>query len=59
VPREAFKHKAGFVDVVIGVYNVCGNRYYSADTLKRVQALATGTLPLERIEQVPVTHAQD
>lgn len=62
VPREAFKHKVGFVileDVVIGICNVCGNRYYSADTLKRVQAIATGTIPPERIEHVPVAHAQD
>lgn len=58
--REAFKHKAGFVileDVVIGVCDKCGNRYYSADTLKRVQAVATGEIPPDRIEQVPVARA--
>lgn len=61
VQREAFKHKAGFVileDVVIGVCDRCGNRYYSADTLKQVQAIATGNIPSERTEQVPVAHAR-
>lgn len=60
VEREAFIHKAGFVileDVVIGVCDKCGNRYYSADTLKRVQAIATGKIPPVRTEQVPVAHA--
>ncbi len=60
VEREAFKHKAGFVileDVVIGICDTCGNRYYSAETLKRVQAIATGQIPAERTEQVPVAHA--
>ena len=60
VEREAFKHKTGFVileDVVIGVCDTCGNRYYSADTLKRVQAIATGKALPERTEQVPVAHA--
>lgn len=61
VEREAFKHKAGFVileNVMIGVCDKCGNRYYSADTLKRVHAIATGTLPAERTEQVPVADAR-
>ena len=61
VEREAFKHKAGFVileDVVIGVCDQCGNRYYTAETLKRVQAVATGRIPPERTEQVPVAHAR-
>ncbi len=60
VEREAFKHKEGFVileDVVIGVCDKCGNRYYSADTLKRVEAIATGKVPPERTEEVPVAHA--
>jgi YgiT-type zinc finger domain-containing protein len=60
VEREAFKHKEGFVileDVVIGVCDKCGNRYYSADTLKRVEAIATGKIPPERTEEVPVAHA--
>lgn len=61
VEREAFKHKAGFVileNVVIGVCDKCGNRYYSADTLKRVHGIATGRIPVERTEQVPVAHAR-
>jgi YgiT-type zinc finger domain-containing protein len=51
--REAFKHKKGFVileDVSVGVCDKCGNRYYSADTLKRVQAIATGKIP-ERVNK--------
>jgi YgiT-type zinc finger domain-containing protein len=60
VDREAFKHKAGFVileNVEIGVCDRCGNRYYSASTLKRVQKIATGKIRAERTEQVPVAHA--
>ena len=60
VEREAFKHKTGFVileDVVIGVCNTCSNRYYTAETLKQVQAIATGKILPERTEQVPVSHA--
>lgn len=61
VEREAFEHKAGFVileDVVIGVCDKCGNRYHSADTLKGVQVIATGLIPPDRTEQVPVAHAR-
>jgi YgiT-type zinc finger domain-containing protein len=61
VEREAFKHKAGFVileDVAIGVCDKCGNRYYTAETLKRVQAIAVGKIRPERTEQVPVAHAR-
>lgn len=61
VEREAFKHKTGFVileDVVIGVCDECGNRYYTAETLKKVQAVATGQVRPERTEQVPVIHAK-
>ena len=60
VAREVFKHKTGFVileAVVIGVCDTCGNRYYLAETLKWVQAIATGEIPAERTEQVPVAHA--
>jgi YgiT-type zinc finger domain-containing protein len=60
VAREAFKHKAGFVlleEVVIGVCDTCGNRYYSAETIQRVHAIATGMTAPERTEQVPVAHA--
>jgi hypothetical protein len=55
VEREAFKHKEGFV---ILVCDKCGNRYYLADTLKRVHAIATGTTPPDRKEPVPVAHAR-
>lgn len=60
VEREAFKHKAGFVileDVEIGICDKCGNRYYTAKTLKQVQAIATGKILPERTEQIPVSHA--
>jgi YgiT-type zinc finger domain-containing protein len=61
VDREAFKHKTGFVileDVVIGVCNKCGNRYYTAETLKQVQSITLGKVRPERTERVPVAHAQ-
>jgi YgiT-type zinc finger domain-containing protein len=59
VKSEAFKHKSGFIileDIVIGVCNTCGSRYYSADILHAVQDVATGTKPFDRIEQIPVAH---
>ena len=45
VKCEAFKHRDGFVileDVTIGVCDTCGNRYYSADILHAVHAVAIG-----------------
>lgn len=59
VEREAFKHKKGFIileDVVIGVCDSCGTRYYSADILHAVHDIVTGTRPFERIEKIPVAH---
>lgn len=59
VEREAFKHKKGFIileDVVIGVCDVCGSRYYSADILHTVHDIANGTRPFERLEKIPVAH---
>jgi len=59
VEREAFKHKKGFVileDVVIGVCDRCGDRYYSAEILHTVHELATGRRQPERTEAVPVAH---
>jgi len=59
VGREAFKHKNGFVileKIIIGVCNLCGNRYYSADILHTVHEIATGKLKPERTEQIPVAH---
>jgi len=59
VKREAFKHRDGFVileDVKIGVCDTCGNRYYSADILYTVHAVATGAKLPERTEQIPITH---
>ena len=60
VEREAFKHKDGFVileDVEVGVCDVCGNRYYSADVLHTVHEIATGRRRPERLETVPVSHS--
>jgi YgiT-type zinc finger domain-containing protein len=55
--KEAFKHKNGFIileDITIGVCDVCGNRYYSADTLHAVHDIATGMRRPERTEEIPV-----
>ena len=60
VKQEAFKHKKGFVileNVSIGVCEHCGNRYYSSEILKRVDAIATGKMPPERTQTVPVARA--
>ncbi len=59
VDQEAFKHKSGFIilkDVTIGVCDICGNRYYSADVLHAVHQLASGSKQPERMIQVPVGH---
>ena len=59
VNREAFKYKKGFIileGITIGVCDVCGMRYYSAEILHAVHDIATGAKPYERIEQIPVSH---
>lgn len=59
VEREAFKHRKGFIileNVTIGVCDVCGNRYYSADIIHTVHEVATGARAAERTEMVPVAH---
>jgi YgiT-type zinc finger domain-containing protein len=59
IDREAFKHKNGFIileNVTIGVCDVCGNRYYSADILHMVNDIATGVVIPERTEMIPVAH---
>ena len=59
VEREAFKHKNGFVileKIIVGVCDVCGNRYYSADILHTVHEIATGKQKPERTERIPVAH---
>jgi YgiT-type zinc finger domain-containing protein len=59
VEREAFKHKTGFVileDLTIGVCDTCGNRYYSAQALRAVHAIATGSKTPKRTEAVLVGH---
>ena len=59
VEREAFKHKTGFIileNVTIGVCDICGNRYYSAEILHTVNDIAQGMRLPERTEMVPVAH---
>jgi YgiT-type zinc finger domain-containing protein len=59
VAREAFKHRDGFVimkDITIGVCDKCGNRYYSADILRRVEVIASGQVPADAEERVLVGH---
>ena len=59
VKWESFKHKNDFIileDVIIGVCDQCGNRYYSADILRTVHELATGKRMPDRTEAVPVAH---
>lgn len=60
IKKEAFKHKSQFVileDVTIGVCDICGSRYYSADVLHAVHEIATGAKAPERFEEVRVGHA--
>lgn len=59
IEREAFKHKKGFVileRIVIGVCDECGNRYYNADLLHTVHAIATGRKEPEKTISIPVGH---
>ena len=59
VEREAFKHKLGFVileNVTIGVCDQCGNRYYDAEILHTVHAIATGKRQPEKLLSIPVAH---
>lgn len=57
--RESFKHKQGFVileDVSIGICDQCGNRYYSAEILRKVDEIASGKQKPERLQDIPVAH---
>lgn len=59
--REAFRHKRGFVILegpTIGVCDRCGSRYYSAETLLRVDEIAKGIRRARRTESVPVASAR-
>lgn len=59
VERESFKHKNGFIileDVLVGVCDRCGNRYFSAGILHAVDEIGTGKRTAERTEAVPVAH---
>jgi YgiT-type zinc finger domain-containing protein len=59
VKQEVFKHKIRFVmleDVLIGVCDLCGSRYFSAEILHAVHDIATGARPFEKTEEIPVAH---
>ncbi len=59
VEHQAFKHKKGFVileNITIGVCDVCGNRYYSADIIHAIHEIAAGVRMPERTAPVPVAH---
>ena len=59
VAQEAFKHKTGFVileKVPIGICDRCGNRYYTAELLRKVEEVASGKRLPDRSELVPVAH---
>jgi YgiT-type zinc finger domain-containing protein len=59
VEREVCKHKRRFVileQLVIGVCDTCGNRYYTADILHTVHEVATGQRAPTRTEEIPVAH---
>jgi YgiT-type zinc finger domain-containing protein len=61
VQKEAFKHRDGFVileNVAIGICGKCGNRYYSADILQTLHAMAIGGKSPDRTEQIPVAHLE-
>jgi len=61
VDQEAFNHRDGFVimkNITIGVCNKCGNRYYSADILRLVEAVATSQITADVEELVPVGHLE-
>lgn len=57
IEQEAFKHARCFVileHVPVGICDKCGNRYYHASLLKRVEEVATGRALPARAERVPV-----
>ncbi len=59
IAHEAFKHKNGFVileNVTVGVCDVCGNLYYSADIIHTVHQIAAGQKTPERTALIPVAH---
>jgi YgiT-type zinc finger domain-containing protein len=59
VDREVFKYQHRFVmleDITVGICDRCGNRYYTAEILHAVHAVAIGERSPERIEEIPVAH---
>lgn len=61
VNSEIFKHRDGFVilkDITIGICDKCSNRYYTADILRQVEAIATRQVAADAEERVPVGHLE-
>ena len=57
VEREVFNHHSGIAileNVPIGICNGCQAHYYSAEVLKRVESVISGTAPSTHTQQVPV-----
>jgi YgiT-type zinc finger domain-containing protein len=57
VKKEVFRHKTGFVmleNVLVGICDTCGYRYYHSAILKKAEAAALGTEVPDRTESIPV-----
>lgn len=57
VDREVFNHARGIAileDVPIGVCDRCQAHYYSAEVLRRVESIVSGSTPPTYVAQVPV-----
>jgi YgiT-type zinc finger domain-containing protein len=55
--REVLRHKGNFVvleHVPIGVCEKCGARYFDASVVRRAAEIGRGTVPAERIMEIPV-----
>lgn len=55
--REPIAHHRGIAileQVPIGVCDVCGAHYYSAQVLKRVEAILTSATPPSRTISIPI-----
>ncbi|MCD6219168.1 YgiT-type zinc finger protein [Candidatus Calescamantes bacterium] len=57
VKKEVFKHKNGFVmleNILVGICDKCGYRYYHSTILKKVDEIAEGRQSPTRTETIPV-----
>ncbi|GAP99324.1 hypothetical protein [Leptolyngbya sp. NIES-2104] len=55
---DSLRRVYDFRNATIDVYDTCGNRYYSAEILHTIHAVATGARSPERTEQVPIAFPQ-